>query len=658
MVLNLVIRSRSIEENVVTAIHHSQASTTLADKVRRLSLQFGNAEDAMPPTNMRLLHVRTLAFWGVYKCLPSFVQFRLLQVLILHFWGDQESISFDITRISELFRLRYLKVTSNVILELRTQMRGLQSLETLTIDARISAVPSDIVQLPGLLHLNLPAETNLPYGIGHMTSLRTLGYFDLSCNSVENVQSLNMLTNLRDLQLTCSTVQPENLNRKMQFLLNSILVRLSNLTSLTLVPRASSYAKSIDDAGAAGMTISDGFSSLSSAPTLLQSLEVSPRICIFFCTPKWIGQLHNLCVLKFGVRKIDRNDVDIFRGLPVLAVLSLYVQTKPASRIVIGKTGFPVIKYFKFKCCDPLLEFEEGAMSNLHKLKLAFNVGNADKQSTIPIGIEYLSELQELSAKIGGAGPEESESHRRAAELAFRDAIRVHAGCKRVNVQCVKQIIDGKEDDQSSLTTVEYSPALPPRQKNQASRKVVCIPVPTAAGGIPTGEVVSSDIWTWRKYGQKSIKGSPYPRGYYRCSSSEGCSARKQVERSRTDPNMLVVTYTSDHNHSGSTRNHHGKNSSGSSGSKSPQNEKQQQPNVGRAMDVAAVDHHNIELMDQVFSESSRSMLPEARQSGDIFSDLADPMSLILSNEYMDPFNLLEWPTTNSAGSSFEQGKR
>eukprot|EP00249_Psilotum_nudum_P011710 c23339_g1_i2 orf=527-1105(-) len=39
-------------------------------------------------------------------------------------------------------------------------------------------------------------------------------------------------------------------------------------------------------------------------------------------------------------------------------------------------------------------------------------------------------------------------------------------------------------------------------------------------------------------------------RGYYRCSSSKGCSARKQVERSRSDPSMLLITYTSDHNHS------------------------------------------------------------------------------------------------------------
>ena len=142
-----------------------------------------------------------------------------------------------------------------------------------------------------------------------------------------------MLTNLEDLQLTYSTIQPEIQNSKMQYVLNTILGRLSYLKSLTVVPRASSssYAKSIDDTGLTGMTISGGFSSLSSAPALLRSLEVSPQICIFFYTPKWIGQLRELCVLKFGVRRIDRDGVDVLRGLPALSLLSLYVQTKPTA---------------------------------------------------------------------------------------------------------------------------------------------------------------------------------------------------------------------------------------------------------------------------------------------------------------------------------------
>lgn len=29
-------------------------------------------------------------------------------------------------------------------------------------------------------------------------------------------------------------------------------------------------------------------------------------------------------------------------------------------------------------------------------------------------------------------------------------------------------------------------------------------------------EKLSSDIWAWRKYGQKPIKGSPYPRSVFK----------------------------------------------------------------------------------------------------------------------------------------------
>ncbi|KAG6742259.1 hypothetical protein POTOM_054362 [Populus tomentosa] len=87
------------------------------------------------------------------------------------------------------------------------------------------------------------------------------------------------------------------------------------------------------------------------------------------------------------------------------------------------------------------------------------------------------------------------------------------------------------------------------------------LPSYTASG---LQENLSNDVWAWRKYGQKPIKGSPYPRNYYRCSSSKGCAARKQVERSNTDPNMFIVSYTGDHTHprpthrnslAGSTRN-------------------------------------------------------------------------------------------------------
>ncbi|GFQ06980.1 probable WRKY transcription factor 65, partial [Phtheirospermum japonicum] len=83
-------------------------------------------------------------------------------------------------------------------------------------------------------------------------------------------------------------------------------------------------------------------------------------------------------------------------------------------------------------------------------------------------------------------------------------------------------------------------------------KRVVSVPIRDIDGFRLKGDQISappSDSWAWRKYGQKPIKGSPYPRGYYRCSSSKGCPARKQVERSKLDSKMLMVTYYCDHNH-------------------------------------------------------------------------------------------------------------
>ncbi|KAK4342266.1 hypothetical protein RND71_038082 [Anisodus tanguticus] len=89
-----------------------------------------------------------------------------------------------------------------------------------------------------------------------------------------------------------------------------------------------------------------------------------------------------------------------------------------------------------------------------------------------------------------------------------------------------------------------------PRKRIGAKKKVISVPIIEADGSRSKGEVYPpSDSWSWRKYGQKPIKGSPYPRGYYRCSGSKGCPARKQVERSRLDPTMLLITYCSEHNH-------------------------------------------------------------------------------------------------------------
>ncbi|KAI4372879.1 hypothetical protein MLD38_011062 [Melastoma candidum] len=57
------------------------------------------------------------------------------------------------------------------------------------------------------------------------------------------------------------------------------------------------------------------------------------------------------------------------------------------------------------------------------------------------------------------------------------------------------------------------------------------------------------DGHTWRKYGQKEILNSKFPRSYYRCTNKydQNCKAIKQVQKSEENPRMYEITYIDVH---------------------------------------------------------------------------------------------------------------
>nr|WCL15192.1 WRKY16347 [Atractylodes chinensis] len=57
----------------------------------------------------------------------------------------------------------------------------------------------------------------------------------------------------------------------------------------------------------------------------------------------------------------------------------------------------------------------------------------------------------------------------------------------------------------------------------------------------------SEDGYNWRKYGQKQVKGSEYPRSYYKC-THPNCLVKKKVERSH-EGHITEIIYKGAHNH-------------------------------------------------------------------------------------------------------------
>ncbi|XP_013623034.1 PREDICTED: probable WRKY transcription factor 2 [Brassica oleracea var. oleracea] len=91
-------------------------------------------------------------------------------------------------------------------------------------------------------------------------------------------------------------------------------------------------------------------------------------------------------------------------------------------------------------------------------------------------------------------------------------------------------------------------------------------------GGAP-----AEDGYNWRKYGQKLVKGSEYPRSYYKC-TNPNCQVKKKVERSR-EGHITEIIYKGAHNHSKPPPNR--RSGMQLDGTEQPEHQQQQRDNAG-----------------------------------------------------------------------------
>ncbi|KAK9995131.1 hypothetical protein SO802_024834 [Lithocarpus litseifolius] len=339
-------------------------------KARRISI---NKIDGELKSFMGMSKFRSfLVFNKSLKTLPS--GSKMLRILDL----ENASINELPDEVFKLFNLRYLNLRGTLLKKLPNSIGRLFNLQTLDIvNTQIETLPRGIGQLQNLQYLIMYRYTG----------------FSIDFSYYKAMQAPSNITRLKNLQALSSIEANDDLIRQIRCMTQLTTFSISNVKAANEMDLCISI-QNMTRLRVLNITVTNEeetlrMDALSSPPPNLRRLTLNGKLEKL---PQWFHSLRSLTSLQLYWSRLEEDLLPHIAALPNLGRLTL-------TNAYVGKQlyfniGFHKLTRLRIRNFSQLNEIiiEKEVMPNLKSLY----IGSCMELKTVPKGIQYLQNLQEL----------------------------------------------------------------------------------------------------------------------------------------------------------------------------------------------------------------------------------------------------------------------